>query len=282
MDFITFSPDMHMHMQPHLGVVPTLNLVDDGEPFPLLPISPNTFEKLRQGFDFGLTSPSCRTPTVASTFSFPPTTMPSCSLSVSCNLEPSFPAPLSATFCRYDSTASLDVDFASSADPMDFDATMPSAMSDGSDYENENDVDCIVPQSTRTTQPVQYTVQHTPASCPEHHTHSVQHTHAAQQACLSADVASERPFACDEDGCTKRYTKSSHLKAHRRTHSGDKPFLCTWEGCAWRFARSDELTRHMRKHTDERPYVCTKCGRGFRRSDHLAAHARIHARGDTR
>nr|XP_027221472.1 transcription factor Sp5-like [Penaeus vannamei] len=98
--------------------------------------------------------------------------------------------------------------------------------------------------------------------------------------CLNAprdgSGAKKREHVCHIPGCGKVYGKTSHLKAHLRSHAGEKPFACQWIFCNKAFTRSDELQRHLRTHTGEKRFECVECGKRFMRSDHLNKHVKTH------
>lgn len=142
----------------------------------------------------------------------------------------------------------------------------------------------IRPHTPMSTVPVPFTpipLPSSPMSAAEKQSRKIQQTHPGCSTIKynrknNPELEKRRIHFCDFPGCRKAYTKSSHLKAHQRIHTGEKPYTCHFPSCQWRFARSDELTRHIRKHTGAKPFKCKVCDRCFARSDHLALHMKRH------
>lgn len=81
--------------------------------------------------------------------------------------------------------------------------------------------------------------------------------------------------------CGDRFTRSTTLREHTRTHYNERPFDCPV--CHKSFTRRKDRNRHLELHTGERNYECGGshfakggCHQKFARSDQLVAHFRSH------
>lgn len=55
-----------------------------------------------------------------------------------------------------------------------------------------------------------------------------------------------KPLACNI--CGRRFSESSNLSKHRRTHAEVGAFMCRHPGCSKTFHRLDQLRRHKKTH----------------------------------
>jgi hypothetical protein len=56
----------------------------------------------------------------------------------------------------------------------------------------------------------------------------------------------EKPFKCEF--CAKFFSLDFNLRTHLRTHTGEKPYQCSFPGCMKRFTQSSNLTAHEKTH----------------------------------
>ncbi|KAE9376336.1 hypothetical protein N431DRAFT_331300, partial [Stipitochalara longipes BDJ] len=80
--------------------------------------------------------------------------------------------------------------------------------------------------------------------------------------------------------CGERFTRSTTLREHARTHNNERPYPCS--ECPKAFARNKDRIRHEALHGGEKIFLCDfswdgipgACGRYFAREDGLVAHWR--------
>ncbi|ORY47926.1 hypothetical protein BCR33DRAFT_658078, partial [Rhizoclosmatium globosum] len=90
------------------------------------------------------------------------------------------------------------------------------------------------------------------------------------------------PYACTQDGCTKRYSTRNRLNVHMSTHTGILPHICPT--CNKGHAQMCSLRTHMVSHMtpeEKRAYyesqkktvACGHCGKGFKNVKSMDQHS---------
>ncbi|XP_039592540.1 zinc finger protein 236-like isoform X1 [Polypterus senegalus] len=83
---------------------------------------------------------------------------------------------------------------------------------------------------------------------------------------------SRRAYRCAY--CNKGFKKSSHLKQHVRSHTGEKPFKCNQ--CGRCFVSAGVLKSHFKTHTGVKAFKCSVCDSSFTTNGSLSRHMTIH------
>lgn len=91
----------------------------------------------------------------------------------------------------------------------------------------------------------------------------------------------KQAYYCEWINCPRKnmpFSKQHKMHNHMRTHTGERPFACNEDGCDKRFSRLDSLNTHIKTHSSVKPYACSVpgCTKAYFHSRSLRKHAKVH------